>query len=245
MTFTFNTYKGRREYGYFRFHEESKNILINSIRGFEEKTPIEKAKSKISSALQSSFKIQQKTANETVDEYKYMNGIILLNPEYVAAVLAMEIIYKVRIKKINDITNEVVINKNYFTENGAWDEISKNLKKSKKSNSKESILKMQIEMLNYALKMHEYMYSSRNLEIISKKSNDDIEKEYAKSIKDNENLSIMGDEEEEEDDEEIPIDEFDEDIMNDQIDTDYNVINFNAKDIDYNLDNLQTFDEDF
>src|SRR5437879_10111914 len=98
MSFTFNTYKGHREYGVFKFHEENKHVFINSARRYEDITPLDRIKIKIIGKLTGTFKVDFKVAQGLVEPYKYMNGIMFLNPEYVAAVLAMQILYHVYIK---------------------------------------------------------------------------------------------------------------------------------------------------
>lgn len=184
MAFTFDTRKGKREKtGTFKFEEE-KNVSLGNIRQFEDvKTPLEKCLAKIFSVLKSSaFKIDEKTAHSVVNEYKYMSGIMLANPEYIAAVLAMQIRYGIEIKIQNRAinSNELVLNKNYFS-GDAWADISSNIKKSKKNDSESMLkMKMKLQTLNYAIKMFDYKYSSEINELRSNPSNEDIEREYAK-----------------------------------------------------------------
>src|SRR5437879_6258437 len=119
------------------------------------------------------------------------------------------------------------------------------MQKLKKNNSKETNLKIKIEMLNYALKMNDYIYSdiNKDFDITSKKSNDDIEKEYIMSLRDEDELSVVNErnnldelDEINEDDfneENAQFDEFDEQEPepNDEFDEDINFKGFNENDM--------------
>lgn len=193
MSFTFNTYKGHREFGKFNFDNEKKKVFLNSITKDREKTPTEKTKEKVVSILTGKFQQLDNRSKEAVENYRHMNGFVLLNPTYIAAVLAMQIYGNtyIKIKKTSYYTSETIINNDYF--NDTWEnfvlpsilKIEKKNKSEKNSNkSKDTILKIKIEMLNYALKMYDYhnVDEMRASEIASRRSNEELERDYQEQM---------------------------------------------------------------
>ena len=248
MSFSFARYKGRDKFRKFKLQNETKKIYINALVKNKEKTPIEKACDKIVDHLEKIFFVKDKEAIGVVDQYKHMNGFILLNPKYIAAVLAIQINDNIHIKSKSNgfYGGDYIINNNFFTEGGVWNkDILPKLQKSEKNNSREGIVIIKIVVLNYALKMFDYINNGiLDYDLRSRKSNEEIEREYAKSQKDN--ISINNDDGSIENELDI-IDENDYeiekqyDIEDNDFFADFNDNNFD----DFNNTPYQTINEDF